>query len=198
MAGRIKLYALLRDIHVYCAFITIVFLLMYFITGFLMVRRDWFDGEPEVITETVDITIPSGMDQKSISGYLGEALDLRGRSRHWKNNDGVLFFEYNTLSQRTLVRIAQNLEEISVEKRILTPHQTIIAFHRLHNYGGGILYNLYILMMDLTSFGLILFAVTGAYLWLKTLPSWKWGLVMLSLGMGYTLWVILTFRIMAI
>jgi len=193
MAGRIRLHTLLRDIHLYCAFITVVFLLMYFVTGFLMVRQDWFESEPEVIRETIDITIPAGVDQKKISGYLRKTLDLRGRSKYWKNKDGIQFFEYNTLSHRTQIRIKQNLEEISLEKRILTPYQTITAFHRLHNYGGGVLYNLYILMMDLTSISLIIFAVTGVYLWLKALPSWKWGLVMLSLGMGYTLWVALTF-----
>jgi len=192
MAGRIRLYTLLREIHLYSAFITLVFLLMYFITGFLMSRRDWFDREQEVTKNTVEVTIPAGMDQNAISEYLRESLNIKGRSQNWKNSDGVEFFEYNTLSRRTQVSIKQG-EEITLEIKVLNPHQTLIAFHRLHNYGGGILYNMYIVMMDLTSLSLIVFALTGVYLWFKVLPSWKWGLVMLSLGMGYTLWVILTF-----
>ena len=56
MARRINIYVLLRSVHLYSAAVAGTFLLMYFITGFFLVRYQWFShNEPEVITTEKEI-----------------------------------------------------------------------------------------------------------------------------------------------
>ena len=63
---------------------------------------------------------------------------------------------------------------------------TLIGMHRMHNYGGNILYLLWVLLYDLASLSLILFGLTGVYLWYKLTTKRLLGWVILGLGYGYT------------
>ena len=68
---------------------------------------------------------------------------------------------------------------------------TMVGFHRVHGYGGGWLYDFYILMMDLASVATILFGLTGLYLWYILIKKKKkWGPIILAAGIGYTITVI--------
>ena len=69
---------------------------------------------------------------------------------------------------------------------------TTFGFHRMHGYGGGWLYNIYVLMLDLTSIATILFGLTGLYLWYKLMRKKMWGIILLSASIGYTI-IIITF-----
>ena len=42
--------------------------------------------------------------------------------------------------------------------------RTMVGFHRMHNYGDGGIYELWVLYYDLASLSLILFALIGIYL----------------------------------
>ena len=61
----------------------------------------------------------------------------------------------------------------------------LVGFHRMHGYGGGWLYNIWLVFYDLASLSLILFAVSGTYLWWR-LARRRWlGWVLLGVSWGY-------------
>ena len=62
----------------------------------------------------------------------------------------------------------------------------LVGFHRMHGYGGGWLYNIWLVFYDLASLSLILFAVSGTYLWWRLARRrWLVGLAGCELGLCY-------------
>ncbi|MDH3445297.1 MAG: hypothetical protein OEN50_15335, partial [Deltaproteobacteria bacterium] len=62
---------------------------------------------------------------------------------------------------------------------------TMVSFHRLRGYGGGVLYSLWSLLYDLASFSLIIFAFTGKYLWYRLTKKKTLGWIFLGISYGY-------------
>ena len=194
MAGRVTIQFVILQIHLYTAFVVVVFLLMYFISGFLLVRGSWFsDKRSQSSRGKIELKISGEFGEQELLLYLKKEYSITGKPNYRRNRDGSQDIEFRSLSRLTQVKIPKDLETVTIERRRLSPREIIWTFHRIHGYGGGILYDIYMVMMDLTSVGLILFAVTGIYLWIKVLPSKKLGIIMLALGVGYTILVILTF-----
>lgn len=78
----------------------------------------------------------------------------------------------------------------------ITEHQgnlrhIFIGFHRLHKYGGGGLYDLWMVFYDLASFSLIVFALTGVYMWYKLTRKRLLGFLILGGSFSYAMAVIL-------
>jgi hypothetical protein len=71
--------------------------------------------------------------------------------------------------------------------------QTLVGFHRLHRYGGGWVYNLWMVFYDLASFSVILFAASGVYLWYKLTRRRALGWTCLAASFGFTAGTILYF-----
>ena len=61
----------------------------------------------------------------------------------------------------------------------------LVGFHRLHGYGGGWLYDMWVLFYDLASLSMIVFALTGIYLWWRLTKRRFWGWLCLGLSWGY-------------
>lgn len=66
----------------------------------------------------------------------------------------------------------------------------LIQLHRIHGYGGW-LFNTYVAFNDLASFSCIFFALTGVYLWWKTVRRKLWGALCLGASIAYGLGMIL-------
>ncbi len=192
MAGRIKYYTLFRKIHVYAAFTIVGFLFMYFITGFLMVHYEFFeDHEPAVTTANHTLRIPGHLTLKEIPEYLQEQLDIRGQRKNARvNEDGTISVMYIRPGHTYQAFITADRNNVNVTQTEEGVQQTITMFHRMEKYGGGMVYDMYILMMDLSGIALIIFSLTGFYLFLKTIRNKTTGYVLLSLSIAYTLFVI--------
>lgn len=195
MANSIKIYPVLRAVHFYAAALSGVFLLLFFLTGFLIVRYSWYDHEEqEAITETVQKDIPGNMTDRELANWVKSELEVEGKI-DWINRrkDGSLMVEIVTPRTFNMLTIKPESNEIVYETRAQTLFESLSVMHRMHGYGGGFWYDVYLFFMDLASFSLLIFAVTGLYLWLKVIKR-KWlGIVFLLLGLGYTMWVVMTF-----
>jgi hypothetical protein len=65
--------------------------------------------------------------------------------------------------------------------------QTLVHFHRLHGYGGGWVYDLWMIMYDLASAAMILFAASGIYLWYKLTKRRLLGWVLLAVSFSFAI-----------
>ena len=55
----------------------------------------------------------------------------------------------------------------------------------MHNYGGGWLYDIWVVFYDLASASLILFAISGIYLWWRLTRRKLWGWICLGISWGF-------------
>ena len=58
-------------------------------------------------------------------------------------------------------------DSVHIFRREEDARTTLVGFHRLHGYGGGWLYDIWVVFYDLASLALILFTLTGIYLWYR-------------------------------
>lgn len=195
MAMRIITYNLIRKIHLYTAFVLLLFVLMYFVTGFILTHESWFKHtEPKVVSQQYPVHLPEKLSMNEQSVYLQNRFNIRAKKEEAKTKkDGSITFRYFKPGHLYTVTIDSSRRSATLSETKLPAHRTMIGFHRMHGYGGGWLYNIYIFMMDLASIATILFACTGIYLWYKLIKRKTWGLIILSACIGYTAIVIYLF-----
>jgi len=184
---------LFKKIHLVAAFVTMTFLLMYFISGYLMVRHSWFSGESEVLSEdSIQVQLPASWSPKKIAQHIQDSLELKGKLGMGRvADDGSFKFELHTPRTEHQLQVNQNRDLVKHKEVRLSTYESIVIYHRIHVYGHQPFYNLYIGLMDLASLALIVFVITGVYLWIKLLRKKLWGIVALSLGVLYTLFIII-------
>jgi hypothetical protein len=182
------MYDVIRKVHVYTAMVLLTFVLVYFISGYVLIHRDLMPaGEEEKETFRLPLTTPHASSQDNLSGFLQKKLEIRGKPvppRQLK--DGRVRFEYFRPGDYSRVTVSAIGDSLVHEHTIHGARQTLIGMHRMHNYGGSILYQLWVLLYDLASLYLILFSLTGIYMWYKTTRKRLLGWIVLSVGYGYT------------
>ena len=172
-----------------------VFLLMYFVSGFLMVRYSWCpEEETEKTSRELSLAIPDSLSFAELALFLQGELDLPGKRGHPRANaDGSVSCDFVSVGKTFNVMVAADRRRLTVEERPHGLFRRINVLHRFHRFGGGLVYDLYVLMMDLASIALITFVITGVPLWLMLPEKKRWGVLFLALGLGYTAWVTATF-----
>lgn len=190
---KINTYQFIRKLHLYIAFSIMSFVFMYFVSGFILIHESWFlksKPKTETFEEVVQIPVNSSIDEAS--NYVEKKLDIHAKpERAEKNNDESLYFEYSKPGGTLTVTILSGGAKAIVKATQFTAAGTMVGFHRVHGYGGGWIYNLYVLMMDLASIATILFGFTGLYLWYRLMrKNRKWGVVIISASLAYTIIVI--------
>jgi hypothetical protein len=64
--------------------------------------------------------------------------------------------------------------------------QVMVQFHRLHGYGGGWMYDVWMVLYDLASAAMIVFALSGVYLWYKLTKRRALGWALLAVSFTFT------------
>ena len=183
------MYDLIRKIHLYTAFVLLAFVLMYFVTGYVLIHNQWFPRpEPGVATREEALEPAPGASPEAMSAALQRRFDLPGmRSEPKRNRDGSWKFQYLRPGTTCEAVVAPAGDRVTIKRTDFGVAQTLIGFHRLHGYGGGWAYDLWMVLFDLASFSMILFAASGVYLWYKLTRRRMLGWVMLGAGLGFTI-----------
>ena len=162
------MYNRIRQIHLFAAFVLTVFILMYFVTGLVMIFEETFSRTD--ISTTTSITVIPGIRSvsddslvvvvKSQTGARGQFLVRRNRGQR------QIQFKHPGTETLALVPADSDSVKLIVKKKNLAA--TFHHFHRLHGYYGGWNYILWAFFYDLSALSMIVFAFTGVYLWYKT------------------------------
>jgi len=194
MARRIKLYPLVRKVHLYSAFLVMTFLLMYFLTGFVMAKFNLFPREMDTKEEKVQLSLSEGMEPETVAVYLQERFKIPGQARApQQRKQGHIVFEYNRPGSFTRVTVAPDRKNATIEWKEGNWIEVFHGLHRVHGYGKGFWFDTFVFFMDLTSIGLLVFTISGIYLWLGLLKNKFWGWLCLSIALAYTLLMAFTF-----
>jgi len=180
-------YTLLRKIHLYAGLVVMVFVIMYFVTGYPMIHGRWFPMPAIVATTRTEQLLYTGPNEPAAyAKYLQDTFDLRGKlTRQQRLDDGRWVFRYSRPGTTYAAVVAPTGDSVRITTLKENPIETMVTFHRLHGYDGGALYAVWAFLYDLSSFSLILFSVTGIYLWYKLTKKKLLGWIFLAISYGY-------------
>ncbi|HLP74051.1 MAG TPA: PepSY-associated TM helix domain-containing protein [Bacteroidales bacterium] len=196
MADRLAFNKVIRIIHRYSAFLITGSLLMYILTGFIMTRYKLFPpGKEETVSAEYPLAVDS-MSEKDLAAYIQKEFGLRGhRGKALKNGRGETTILYNRPGIRHQAVLSPDMKKIKITTTRTSARATVVAFHRMKDYGGGAVYDLYVFMTDITALSIIVFSVTGLYMGLIERKNILIKLILLGIGISYTLLVIFSFML---
>jgi hypothetical protein len=180
-------YTVLRKIHLYAGLSILTFVIMYFVTGYPMIHGSWFP-KPAIITttRTEQLSYAGAKEPEAYSKYLQETFDLRGKiTRQRRLKDGSWVFRYSRPGTTYAAVVAPAGDSVRITTLKENIIETMVTFHRLHGYGDEELYSVWAFLHDLAAFSLILFSVTGVYLWYKLTKRRLLGWIFLGISYGY-------------
>lgn len=181
------MYQIVRKIHLCAALFLLSFVVMYFITGYPLIHEGLFeDHEPEKKTRTVRLKYKGEKTPEAYVRYLQETFGLEGkRLPPQKLEDGRWKFQYFRPGHFYEAVVWATGDSVQLTESRQHLRRTLVGFHRMHGYGGGWLYDVWALCYDLASGVLILFALTGIYLWYKLTQKHLLGWLLLILSFSY-------------
>ena len=180
------MYEITRKIHLYAGLAILTFVVMYFLTGYLMIKHDLLPEDKPVkktVVERLDQDLPE-MSNQEFSVYLQDRFDLKGKRNvpGRPRKDGTWRFTYYRPGFTSVAVVSSDGKEVEITTTAQGARGVIIGLHRLHGYGGGWLYDIWAFMYDLASLALIVFPVSGFILWFRTSRRKLAGSLVLACG----------------
>lgn len=177
-------YTLLRKIHLYASLVIAAFLLMYFITGYVMIHHDWFphrESGPRVVESSHVLSHGSDPDEAALADHLRATFDIGGRFNGSQALDGGRRqFNFYRPGVETKAVVSPEVDAVTITETHHDFRGLMNGYHRMHGYHGPWMYKLWTLLYDLASLSLIVFAATGVYLWWKLSKRRVWGVLCLT------------------
>ena len=184
-----KLFKIIRGIHLYAAILTSVFLLMYFISGGIMIMHTLF---PRALKETVSeqVTLNTKPETDNIAEICSRytihgsetVKELAGKKRS---------YSYYRPAYRAEILVDQTAATARVKISEGNGASVMNDFHRLKGYTGGWTHQIWSFLYDLSCVSLIVFALTGVYLWWKKERKKRAGIIFLLASTGITVFTII-------
>lgn len=189
------MYNLVRKIHLHAGFIILMFLLMYFVSGYIMAHRPWFlpPAAPRT-SKTVSLDTDNSLPLPQLAESVKNDLFIPGRIQFPQTQppDEALFWINHP---GTMVRVDVFSQDHTV--RLTTQPAgwigTLIMLHKIAGYDNEPLFDLYAFFCDLAGVSMILFALTGVYLWWKRIKNHAMGILCLMASCGYAIGMMLYF-----
>ncbi|MBA4057589.1 MAG: hypothetical protein C0490_22940, partial [Marivirga sp.] len=144
-------YHIIRRLHLYATFILSAFILMYFISGFVMIFEDDFKRQ-EIELEQIKKPISPGIitSEHSLVQWLNQELEIRGQYRIEENVNSITvhFSHPGTL---TSVKVLNGVDTAFITIKKGNVYAAMHNFHRLHGYHGGVNYYVWAVFYDLSA-----------------------------------------------
>ena len=187
------MYQLWRRIHLFTGLVLLVFVLMYFVSGYVMVHGNWFgERTSKDSSRTEALDLPRGIADAELARYVQTAFDVHGQAgtpEHRKDGSIRINYVRPGTSIQTLIEPAG--KHVTIKTKQFGFSGTANGLHRLKGYHGGWAYWVWSLMYDSASLALIVFAVTGFVLWFQSTTRHLAGWLCLAAGFGFTAAMIL-------
>ncbi|WP_198439800.1 PepSY-associated TM helix domain-containing protein [Pareuzebyella sediminis] len=187
-----KTYTWVKNVHLYAALTTVVFLSMYLLSGLMMMGGAY--GEEIKTSVEIPITASVVENDREWAQFI-EDQGIEGRLIWERTFDsGKIIREYNTLGTMHKLEIAPDKRTVDLEIARKDMSGYINDLHRLKGYKGPMLYWVYALLVDVTALSLMVFVATGIPLWLQVVDNQKIGWAILIIGLIYV--CIIVFNLM--
>jgi hypothetical protein len=177
-----------RKLHLYTGLGLLSFVVMYFITGYVLVHEGMFPRSNPTRTtwgERLDYQGPD--DLNAWAKYLQRKFALRGKlGRVREMKDGKVSYSYFRPGYSFDVVVSADRERAEITQTESGFRNLMVGYHRIHGYGGNWLYCLWSFMYDLACVACVVFAMTGIVIWYPTRRHDRLGWLFLGIGFGLT------------
>ena len=177
-------YNTVRKVHLYACLSTTALLLMFLVTSFIMVHHDIFDHESKTESKTISYKVDlTSLDAKK--KWLKE-LGIPGRLVKSSTNpvgNEVLEYDYAAGNSRITFLPKEGLLEVMTTTK--SKADAIVGVHRQRGYGGSLKYKIHAFLLDVMAISLLLFVLTGLYMWMRWYKKDKWVWIVFFGGMAY-------------
>lgn len=188
MSMQSRIYEILRRVHLYAGLSLLVFVVMYFVTGYVLIHTDLFPGgEPAVTQRQETLEAPLPAEGEAAFSALAERFGLRGkRVGPREESEGRRVFVFQGVGRKAEATVGADGLAVSLREEEGDARAGMIGLHRLHGYGGGWFYTLWAVVYDLASVAMIVFALSGIYMWYVLKRKHALGWVVLAASFGYS------------
>lgn len=156
----VKMFPLIRKLHLYTAFTIAAFLLMYFVTGAVIIM-----GERKSIRKTSEKQFIRNESQFVIVARLRKQFQILGEERK-KIGDKQTVYSYSRPGYRAEIIFPANEDSVLINLSQGNFGSLLNDFHRLKGF-NGVAHIVWGMLYDLSCIALFLFGLSGLYLWWK-------------------------------
>jgi hypothetical protein len=187
------MYHLIRRIHLYANLVLVLFLMMYFVSGYMMIHTAWFptSNYPEPV-QTATLESSANRPAGQVAADVKNQLRIPGRiSLSTTQPEGMTRFWIIHPGTMTRVDVATSDRQIQISPVHTGFIGILVMLHKINGYDDKALYNVCTLFCDLSGLAMIVFALSGVYLWWMRTKSHFWGIACLSVSCLYAAAVML-------
>ena len=187
-----KMFVLVRKIHLYSAFVIAAFLLMYFITGIVLIMENNFPRK-NVKEVSEKIFFNHAEAEEVTLAHLCKKYEIHGHERKTLQGNGITY-SYFKPGYRAEIIFTANEDSVLLKIKKGSFGVLMSDFHRLRGF-DSIIHILWGVFYDLSCLALIVFAFTGLYLWLKIEKQKLIGIIFLltsTVVTAFTVWYLMT------
>lgn len=183
----------LRRIHMYFALFLTPWILMYALAVIGVNHRDFFmtsvppGSQFELEMERVyTAAFSSDAEPELIAGQILADLDLEGTNvvRHNKEQGSYTIIRSNPITPRRITYTPAE-EKLVVEKRLLGTVGILADLHHRAGYRSEqVMSDVWAFFVDLNIIGMIIWVLSGIWIWWKIWMTRRWGLISILIGCG--------------
>jgi len=178
-------YHLIRKIHLYASLPVIALLLMYVISSYFMIHYQFF-GTYDRQESKKEVTIDKQPVTDSEWEQFLESNQIRGKLTDESTNaQGDRFRAYERAGISFELRLPADEPVVEIVQKKGDFPAFMVGLHRIRGFEGPWQYKVYGVLLDLVGVSLILFAITGAILWLHLLKRDRIAWIIFIAGFVY-------------
>ena len=181
-----KIFSIVRKLHLYASFVIASFLLMYFLTGAVIIMNKVFPRKNTTLSENV--ALKTGQAPEDAIKEIISRYNIHGNETRTTGPNG---FTYTFIrpAYRSDITFVDKEGNFRVNIRKGTFWAAMNDFHRLRGYSGWA-HKIWAVLYDLSCIALIVFALSGIYLWWKLERKKIPGAIFLLISSGITVFTI--------
>jgi hypothetical protein len=187
------MYHLIRRIHLFSSLVVILFLMMYFITGYMMIHGEWFHTSSHADpVQTAALESSADRPAEEVAADVKKQLHIVGRIQFPATQpSGMTRFWIIHPGTTVRVDVATNEKLIRMYPVRFGLIGTLVVLHKTAGYDDQPIHDLCALFSDLSGFSMIVVALTGVYLWWMRTRNRLWGILCLIASCAYAAGIML-------
>ena len=198
------MYRLIRTIHLFTGLGLAALIFMYAFSGFVILHHDWFPGSDSEKTTSVVTSVVAGQTTTPVTQdnadvwarELARELGLHGRlSKRHRSEDGLWTFDFGRPGSYEKLNVRPGDEQVTLTVEAGGFARILDRLHPFHGFSGGLRFLMWGILVDLASLAMIMFPLSGIYMWYVLKKDRRLGWLVLG---GSTAYVVgsITFLLM--
>ena len=178
----------LRRTHMYLGLFLFPWMLMYALSTLAMTHRSWFATQaPYEVERTVpfEAVFSESVEPKLVAGQVLASLGLDGAHSVTRRKDGAYVINRSDLLTPRRLTYSPADHTVTVERLPLQTYSFLARFHRRRGYATGYGWDTaWAATVDVAIIGMMLWVLSGLWMWWEMTVTRRWGTVALLGGGG--------------